>query len=362
MREGKHENIEEKRKSRGAVKALKIIGIIILILVLLAAGVGIGGYIYLKNTFGKMQYQEINKDEIEINEGVKETLKGYRMIALFGVDSRANELEKGTRSDCIILAIIDQKTKKVNLVSVYRDTFLKISGRELDKTNHAYAFGGAQLALSTLNTNLDLNMTEFVTVNFDSLVDIVDAVDGIDMTITNAELTVGKYNDYVQKTAKIVGKSTPSISSAGKHTLNGIQATAYARLRYTAGGDYRRTERMREVLMAIVEKAKKMSVSKLTRLANTILPEVYTNIKPDEIIGILPQLATYSFQDSIGWPFETKGSQSIPGRGKIWYGIPVTLESNVKRLHQEVLGQEDYEVSETVKTISNSIVNKSGYK
>ena len=289
-------------------------------------------------------------------------MEGYRTIALFGVDSRENEIEKGTRSDCIMLAIINQKTKKVNLVSVYRDTFLDIPGKYLDKVNHAYAYGGAALSLSTLNANLDLNMTEFATVNFDSLVDIVDAVGGIKMEITNAELTVGKYNSYINKTAEIVGKPAHNINTPGTYTLDGVQATAYSRLRYTAGGDERRTERMRDVLMGIINKAKKMGIGELNDLANKILPEVYTNIKPDEVIGLLPQLATYSISESIGWPFETKGSQSIPGRGKTWYGIPVTLESNVKKLHQEVFEQTDYEVSDKVKEISNSIIQKSGYK
>lgn len=364
MASGKH-SIEgrEKRKANkeksGFRKALKVIGIIILILVVIAAGVGVGGYIYLRSSLGKMQQVEINKDDIEVNEGIEENLEGYRTIALFGVDSRESELEKGTRSDCIILAVIDQKTKAVKLVSIYRDTFLKIPGRSLDKVTHAYAYGGPQLAMSTLNTNLDLNITEFATVNFDSLVDIVDAVGGIKMQVESAEV---KYiNDYIDANNKILKRSSSHITKAGTYTLDGIQALAYSRIRYTAGGDYKRTERMRDVLMAIVEKAKKMSVGQLNNLANKILPEIYTNISPDEIIGLLPQVATFSFKDSIGWPYNTKGSQSIPGRGKTWYGIPVTLESNVKQLHKEVFDKEEYTVSNTVKEISASIVKSSGY-
>lgn len=141
-------------------------------------------------------------------------------------------------------------------------------------------------------------------------------------------------------------------------TLDGVQAVAYSRIRYTTGGDYKRTERMRTVLMAIADKAKTMSVSQLNNLANVILPKVYTNIKSDELLSLLPQAATYSFSDSIGWPYETKGA-TISG---VWYGVPVTLEDNVKRLHKEVYGQSDYVVSDKVKTISNSIIKKTGYK
>lgn len=355
---GKHSEQKEKevKKTNGFVKFLKIFGIIILIIVLIALGIGIGGYIYVRNSLGQMQQVEIDEEAIEINEGVKESLEGYRTIALFGVDSRANELEKGTRSDCIMLAIIDQKTKAVKLVSVYRDTYLQIGNRGLDKVTHAYAFGGAELSMSTLNTNLDLNIKEFATVNFDSLADIVDAIGGINMNIESAEI---KYiNTYIDETSRVVGKSSAHITKTGNQKLDGVQAVSYARIRYTAGGDYKRTERMRDVLMAIAEKAKKLGVSELNKLAKTVLPKVYTNISPDEIISLIPQIATYSFSESMGWPYETRGDTI----GGVWYGVPVNLAENVKKMHTEVLGQEDYEVSEKVKSISDSIIKKTGYK
>ena len=303
-----------------------------------------------------MQQVEIDEEAIEVNEGVQEALTDYRTIALFGVDSREDKLEKGTRSDCIMLAIIDQKTKAVKLVSVYRDTYLQIGNRGLDKVTHAYAFGGPELSMSTLNTNLDLNIKEFATVNFDSLVDIVDAIGGIKINIESSEI---KYlNDYISATSQIVGKSSKQVTTAGTQTLDGVQAVAYSRIRYTAGGDYKRTERMRTVLMAIVEKAKTLGVGELNKLATTLLPRIYTNISPDEIISMAPQLATYKFEESMGWPYETRGDTI----GGVWYGVPVNLAENVKRLHQEVLGQSDYQVSEKVKSISNSIISKTGYK
>ena len=348
------------KKSKGK-KALKVFGITLLIIILLVAGIALGGYLYLKMTVGKVNYDDsIDRTTIEINEGVKEKLKGYRVIALFGVDSRSGKIETNTRTDCIILAIINENTKKVKLVSVYRDTFLKLTGRDLDKITHAYAYGGPKLSMDSLNTNLDLNITEYATVNFNSLIDIVDAIDGITITIEDDEV---KYlNMYVQDMHDEIKTPLKKISGAGTQNLCGVQALAYSRIRYTSGGDYERNERMRTVLMAIVEKAKGMGIGSLNNLANKILPKVYTNISADEIISLLPQIATYSFSDSIGWPFETKGDSSVPGRGNTWYGIPVTLESNVKRLHEEVLEQTNYEVSDTVKGISDSIVNKTGYK
>lgn len=345
-----------KKKKNGFLTFLKIVGIIILVLILLTSGAGIGAYIYINSRLGEMNYVEIDRSEIEVNEGVEEELKGYRTIALFGVDSREDQLVSGTRSDCIMLAVIDQKNKTVKLVSVYRDTYLQISGRSLDKVTHAYAYGGAAKSISTLNTNLDLNITEFATVNFDSLVDIVDAIGGVQIKIEPEEV---KYiNDYITATAQTVGKSSKIIPQAGTYTLDGVQAVAYSRIRYTAGGDYKRTERMRTVLTAIGNKAKTLNVSQLNKLATTILPKVYTNIKSDEIISLLPQVATYTISDSIGWPYEVKGATI----NSVWYGVPVTLEQSVKKLHKEVYMQDDYVVSDKVKSISNSIINKTGYR
>lgn len=333
----------------------KVIGIILLILIiLLGIGAGIGVW-YVNDKLGKLNYVEISSDDIEVTEGIDEKMNGYRTIAIFGVDSRSNELVSGTRSDCIILATINEKSKEVKLTSVYRDTYLELTGRSLDKITHAYAYGGAALAMSTLNTNLDLNITEFVTVNFESVVDIVNAVGGVSINITSEEL---KYiNSYIHEINQVTGNNSSDVTKTGTQTLNGIQALAYGRIRYTAGGDYKRTERMREIMMAVVEKAKRMSVTQLNKLADTLLPKVYTNINSGEIISLIPQLAGYKITDSTGWPYNTKGA-TING---VWYGPPVTLETNVRELHEKVYGQTDYEPSEKIKEISNKIVKKTGY-
>lgn len=349
---GKHSEGKEKKKSGKAKKVVLIILLILVILLGVASGIGVW---YVGDKFGKLNYVEIDEKDIEVNNGIDEKLNGYRTIAIFGVDSRNNELVKGTRSDCIILATIDEKTKEVKLTSVYRDTYLEITGRSLDKVTHAYAYGGAALSMSTLNTNLDLNIKEFVTVNFESVVDIVNAVGGVNIDITSSEL---KYiNNYIDEINRVTNNNASHITKTGSQTLNGVQALAYGRIRYTAGGDYKRTERMRDVMMAVVNKAKRMSVTKLNSLADTLLPKVYTNMSATEIIGLIPQLASYKITDSTGWPYNTKGA-TING---VWYGPPVTLESNVKELHQKVYGQTDYEPSEKVKEISNKIINKTGY-
>ena len=350
--------MKDNKKTNGNKKVLKIIGIIILVVVVVACAIGFAFYLYLKNSLDKMQHIDVDENSIEVNEGVEESLKGYRTIALFGVDSREDQLETGTRSDCIILAILDQENKKVKLVSVYRDTYVKINengNTRLDKLTHAYAYGGAALSMSTINSNLDLNIKEFATVNFNSLVDIVNAVNGVNIAIESDEI---KYiNDYIDANNQILKTNSSHITKTGTQNLDGVQALAYARIRYTSGGDYKRTERMRTVLTAIVNKAKKMSVSQLNSLAKTILPKVYTNISSNEVISLLPTLATYSITESIGWPYETKGITLDR-----WYGVPVTLESNVEKLHKEVYGDENYSVSSKVKEISEEIIKKTGYR
>lgn len=355
---GRHSNREETnniKKNKKNRKGLKIFGIILLIIILIIAGVIAGGAWYVGDKFGKMQQVDINEEELDINEQVNENLSGYRNIAIFGVDSRSSNLGRGNRSDCIIIASINNKTKEVRLASVYRDTYVQIEGHGLDKITHAYSYGEAPLALSTLNTNLDLNVKEFITVNFDSVAEAVDLLGGIKMTITDAEV---KYiNGYINETSKVTGKTSNNITSAGTYTLDGVQAVAYGRIRYTEGGDYKRTERMRDVLEAMLKKLQTKSIGEINSLLDKILPKVYTNITAGSILTEIPSIMNYKITQSIGWPYDTKGITLDR-----WYGVPITLESNVQKLHRELFDEPDYVVSDTVKTISNKIVNKTGYR
>lgn len=252
-----------------------------------------------------MEYVNLTKSDIEVNPGVEESLKGYRNIVLLGLDSREDSFEKGNRSDCIMIISLNQDTNEVKISSVYRDSYLNIDGYGLDKVTHAYSYGGPKLALSTLNKNLDLNITDFVAINFDTVHTVVDTVGGVNIKIEQDEL---KYiNNYIAGNDKQFGTNTERITTTGWHNLNGVQALAYSRIRYTDGGDYKRAERMRDVLIAVFEKAKTMSVSQLNSLSNTILPHVSTNIDVNEAISMLPQLTSIKVNESFGWPYEVKG-------------------------------------------------------
>ena len=349
---GKH-NSEKKKTS-----ALKIIGrifLVLLVIIVILAGIGIG-YIYTK--LGKMTVEEIDETAIGITEETQERLSGYRNIALLGIDSRADDYGLGNRSDCIIIASLNQETKDIKLISVYRDTYMQVEERGkavLDKVTHAYSYGGAENALKALNTNLDLNITEYVTVNFDAVIAAVDAMNGVTIDIDSSELNY--INKYIDSTSSSSGVKSSHITTTGKQTLDGVQAVAYSRIRYTAGGDYKRTERMRTVIEAMLSKAKTLSIGQLNKLVDTILPRVSTNITATEILALAPSIASFNITESMGWPYETKGITLDR-----WYGVPVTLESNVEQLHKEVFGQSDYVVNDTIKSISNQIVKKTTYK
>lgn len=358
-KERKEENNMRKKKKMN--KGLKIFLIILLVLVIIIVGLGVAGYTFVNGKIGKMQKENIDTTAVGINEDTKEELKGYRNIALLGIDSRADDYGLGNRSDCMMIASINQETNEIKLISVYRDTYVYVmenGTKRLDKITHAYSYGGAQNTLKSLNEAMDLNITEFVTVNFDAVIAAVDSLGGVYIDIDKSEI---KYvNDYIDATSESSGVKSSHITHSGRQKLDGVQAVSYTRVRYTAGGDYKRTERMRTVVEAMLSKAKTLGVGQLNSFADTILPKIRTkirtNISTSEIWGLIPKLASFKVTESIGWPYDTKGITLDR-----WYGVPVTLQSNVERLHKEAFEQEDYEASDTVKEMSAAIVKKTGY-
>lgn len=372
MKDDKEQNINEEEYKYGAYernieraeyitkkknKGFKIFLRIFIAIIVIVLGIAIAGYSFVHNKLSKMKTEYIDKTAIGISEEAKDSLKGYRNIALLGIDSRADDYGTGNRSDCIIIASINEKTKEVKLLSVYRDTYVYVTengNKKLDKITHAYSYGGAQNTLKSLNEALDLNITEYVTVNFDAVIAAVNALNGVEIDITSEEL---KYiNDYIDATSQSSGIKSSHLSKAGRQTVDGVQAVAYSRIRYTAGGDYKRTERMRTVVTAMAKKAKTLSIGQLNKLADTILPRISKNIENNDIIALIPSALSFDIIESLGWPYNVKGITTTA-----WYGVPVTLESNVIRLHKELFGQEDYKVSETVKEMNAAIIKKTGY-
>lgn len=330
---------------------------------LLLAAIGV---LYVVTTTTKeVGRKQIDEEKITINEEVIETMaeteeksenaggkKGYRNIAMFGVDARDGELGKGTRSDSIMIANINQDTQEVKLISVYRDTYLNLSNDSYNKCNAAYAQGGPEQAISMLNANMDLDITDYVTVGFAGLIDAVDALGGIEMEVTSAEIS--HLNNYQLCMSEELGVDYIPVTKSGKQLLNGMQATAYCRIRYTKGDDFRRAQRQRDVLTAMIEKAKLASVSELTEMVNAVLPQVETSLNINEILGVLGSVTGYRVTASEGFPFEEhRECMSMGSKGACI--IPVSLEENVVILHEMIYPGADYSPSKQVKSFSEEI-------
>ncbi len=350
-------NKSRRRKMKKGQKALFTFLIIILVLVL---AVALGGYMYLGGKLSLIDIKEkLLGHQVGVDEQVEEMLKGYRNIALLGVDTRsAGDYSEDSRSDCIIIASINESTGDVKLISVYRDTYVDVEeygSTKLDKITHAYWYGGAANTLKSLNRAMDMNITEYVTVDMEAVATAVDALGGVDIKIDSEEL---KYiNGYVRETSRVTGKSNEEVTKTGLQTLNGVQAVSYGRIRYTAGADYKRTERMRTVVEAMLKKAKTLSLFELNDFANTILPLISTNISQGDILSLATKLGGFKIGTNLGWPYKTAG-KTIDG---VWQGIPITLESSVVQLHKDVFGQPNYKVTSTVKDMSDRIIEVTGY-
>lgn len=270
---GKNENKKEKT-FRNVI--LGIVGIIIIV-------VGFGFY-YVNNMINKVEKVKVNEENIGINKELDDKLStefgDIQNIALFGLDS--GTLESG-RSDSMMILTIDRKNKKLKLTSLMRDSYVNLKGKK-DKLNHAYAYGGPELAMKTINENFDLNIKDFITVNFDSLPKIIDKIGGVSLDIDASEV---KYiNGYIKDINRVNKTNSPEITKPGVYDVDGTQAMAYCRIRYTEGGDYKRTERHREVLDAIFKKVQTISVSKYPTLLNEVLPMVKTSLSSSDILTI----------------------------------------------------------------------------
>ncbi len=358
--------MRKRRRRRRILFCLEII-----VLLVLAAG------LFLYSKLDNMSFQELNFENVRVNNSVadNEVMKGYTTIGLIGLDNRAvgedGNLDSGN-SDTMIICSINNDTKKVKLVSVYRDTLLRVDEDEdgngiYKKANSAYARGGKEDFLSMLNTNLDLNVTDTVTVDFAAVAEAVDLLGGIEMELTETEIV--HLNSYCKETSEVTGKDyEPLEEVAGTYHLNGVQAVAYARIRYTVGDDFRRAARQRDVIAKMVDKAKKADLATLNNIVDTVFPMVSTTLSKAEILKMAMSMLDYEIEDQAGFPFDhmygDKVKQALSGKVSSSDAdcvVPVTLESNVIRLHEFLYPEDSYTVSEEVKAYSDRIISLSGY-
>ena len=266
----------------------------------------------------------------------------------------------------MIIASINNDTKEVKLVSVYRDTYLRIGEDEegngiYNKANSAYAKYGPEGFMRMLNSNLDLNVTYFVTVDFQAVAEAVELLGGIDEELSEEEII--HLNNYCKETAEVTGMDyEPLEEVAGVHHLNGVQTVAYARIRYTVGDDFRRAARQREVIYKIVEKAKNADVGTLTKILDEVFPSIKTNMSKADILSMGLSMLSYDIADQAGFPHDHVYGENVKNAmNGLDCVVPVTLESNVIWLHEFLYPEDAYEPSENVKAYSNRIIETSGY-
>ena len=300
---------------------------------------------------------EIVKESVnELSEETLETMEEYTNIALFGLDTRqAGSLGKGNRSDTIMVASINNKTKDVKIVSLYRDSYLNLANDKYRKCNEAYSIGGPEQAVAMLNMNLDLKIDYYMSVDFLAVSEVVDLLGGIEIDVDEYEIE--HLNNYTVETSKLTAKSTNKLKSTSLQTLDGVQATSYCRIRYTAGDDFKRTERQREVLETIAAKAKTMSASQLDSIIKAVFPMCATNMSVDQLLAIAADGLSYNITGTSGFPFNVV-TDSVGSAGSCV--IPVDMEDNVKQLHEYLFDVKDYQPSETVAKISDKIKNDTG--
>ena len=301
---------------------------------------------------GSVIADKVDKGEIVINPDLQDdNMKGYWTLAAFGVDSRTGMLGKGTLSDTIIIVSINKETSEVKMASVYRDTYLDIGGGTYRKANAAYSAGGPQQAIDMLNKNLDLNITEFATVNWNVLVEIIDKLGGIEVEVADKEATA--VNKYLQETANSAGVKANYLSGGGTLTLDGAQAVTYCRIRKGVGDDFKRTERQRTIIEAMLTKAKKTDLLTLTSIANDCFGNCATNVSLNQILELLGKASKYEIIETSSFPKETKGIKVGGGDYLVPSGSYV---DEVVNLHTFLYGDsETYVPSDTVKSIGAKV-------
>ena len=344
--------LEEKRRAKKK-KRRRRIGILVAEVIILSV---LCVFAYATVKMDKLDFNFLDEDKLEV---YKDT-GPYTNIALFGLDAREGEsIESGVRSDSMMIASINNETNEVKVVSIFRDTLLKQQDGTFDKANAAYSYGGPQEAIALLNRNLDLDIKNYMSVDFKALSDVIDALGGMELELTAEEVV--HMNNYCVETSEVTGKDYERIEPevAGTYHLNGVQATSYARIRATAGGDYKRAERQRLVIEKIVEKAQKANLKTLDKIIDVVFPQVSTSFSSKDLIGIAANALSYQLGETQGFPYSIADTDVVDGyEGS--YVVPSDFDGDVKKLHEFLFNEKDYQVSDTVKEISHEIDVMSG--
>ena len=320
--------------------------------------------------------KNFNSKNLKTNKLKYNYSQEYTNFVLFGVDSREGEVDT-SNSDSILIVSIHNTTKEVKMVSVYRDTMLGICDKtgtinQYFKVNSAYPYGGPEGAINTLNLNLDLDLKDYVTVNFGGVADIITKLGGITVNLTDDELA--QLNHHLKSTISSTGQYAPQVAHSGKNIkLNGIQATTYCRIRKATfydpktgepvSDDFGRAARQRSVMEKLVEKAKKAGVSELQGMVETVLNDknakgqiITTSFKFDEIVNLLPIIFDFKLSGSTGFPSTLQTGTF----DRTSYVVASGLSNNVSKLHEYLYGEKNYVPTENVNSVDYAVTSKTG--
>lgn len=370
-------NYKKSRKYKKMRRRKIIFGIEITVLLILSGILFV--YAWINRSMDKMNQDTLDSSQIQINSEVKANtdlsqMSGTQVIALVGVDARGvegSELAESMNSDTIILCCIDHDKQEIRMVSIMRDTWMNMAKYtdeyyEFDKANSAYNRGGPESMLSMLNTNLDFALTDYVTVNFKALADAIDVLGGLDIEMTNAECVhANNYNREVSEAQGVEYEAIPYDEDLGddysevRH-VSGALATSYARIRYGGGDDTKRTSRQRIVINLMVQKLKQ-NPTKIPEILDKVMGNVSTSLTKNEILELGMHAVTYTMGTSYAYPFQLCYGENVVNAIGEDVVIPVTLEFNVRELHEYLYPGLSYEPSAAVTEYSDYIARKSGY-
>lgn len=345
----------QKRKKHRRRKRifLLVVEMILLVLVVGAAFV----FFYLQDLWSEVETVDFSELEVETNEDLDESVitsvESYTTIACFGVDARDNEtLSEGTLADTNIIVVINNSTYEVKLISVYRDLYVENTYGDHSKLTEVYSLYGALEQINTLNKNLDLNISEYVTVNWKAVAETIDALGGLDIELTYTEAS--SINLYIDEVIESTGLESEHVSAyAGTHHLDGVQAVTYCRLRNTSGSDYTRTERQRTVLALMLEAAKGASISELNAICQDVFNDISTSLTLTEILSLVSNITKYEIVETSGFPFN-QGDGSYHGSS---YVYSLDLLADVTELHSVLYDNQDYTPSYTVTRLSEEMAS-----
>jgi len=309
--------------------------IVLSIFVICALVIG-GGFGYAVYELSKINTTKISKTDADL--GIKSTAitkeeksNDITNIALFGVDRRHKT--DTSRSDSMIVLSIDQKHKKIKMSSLMRDIYVAIDGHGQTKMNAAYSYGGPQLAIKTINEDFNLNIRDYVTVDFFDLQKLIDAVGGVQINVDKDEVAL--INSYMAETSGLEKTSSTKLTNSGLQNLNGMQAVAYSRIRYTNGDDFKRTERQRTVLTGLFTKVESVGAAQFPAIVAKLLPLTETSMNSIDLIKLGTKVITSKSTtlDQARFPVDGYWTDKMINKQDV---LVVDMKATVDQLHKYI--------------------------